>query len=127
MRPPARCNKRPSPAALASSSASSGSHGLPGPSSRVQLHLCVTGWRLYRGRAERSVGADDLGTFENYEGNTRAMLVFAWRKFLQFEGRRLYPDKGENQREFMERPDEGNGGWLNGPQHSRAIGNAIGC
>jgi len=21
------------------------------------------------------------------------MLVFAWRKFLQFEGRRLYPDK----------------------------------
>jgi len=43
------------------------------------------------------------GTFENDEGNTRAMLVFAWRKFLQFEGRRLYPDKGENQREFMER------------------------
>lgn len=42
------------------------------------------------------------GIFE-HEGYNRAMLVFAWRKFLKFEGVKLRPDRGENQQEFMER------------------------
>lgn len=33
----------------------------------------------------------------------RAMLVFAWEKFLKFEGVKLLPEEGENQRDFMER------------------------
>ena len=43
------------------------------------------------------------GVFENEAGHNRAMLIFAWRKFLEFEGQRLKPDAGENQRDFMER------------------------
>jgi predicted phage terminase large subunit-like protein len=43
------------------------------------------------------------GVFENEAGHNRAMLIFAWRKFLEFEGQRLRPEKGENQRDFMER------------------------
>ena len=33
----------------------------------------------------------------------RAMLVFAWEKFLKFEGVKLVPEPGENQRDFMDR------------------------
>lgn len=43
------------------------------------------------------------GVFENAAGHNRAMLIFAWRKFLEFEGQRLTPETGENQRDFMER------------------------
>ncbi len=43
------------------------------------------------------------GVFENESGHNRAMLIFAWRKFLEFEGQRLKPEAGENQRDFMER------------------------
>lgn len=43
------------------------------------------------------------GVFENEAGHNRAMLIFAWRKFLEFEGQRLKPNAGENQRDFMER------------------------
>lgn len=43
------------------------------------------------------------GVFESDEGYPRAMLVFAWEKYLAFEGQRLFPEHGENQREFMER------------------------
>lgn len=43
------------------------------------------------------------GVFENEEGYPRAMLVFGWEKYLAFEGQKLYPETGENQREFMER------------------------
>lgn len=43
------------------------------------------------------------GVFENEEGYPRAMLIFAWEKYLAFEGQRLHPEPGENQRDFMER------------------------
>jgi predicted phage terminase large subunit-like protein len=43
------------------------------------------------------------GIWENDEGYPRAMLVFAWEKFLAFEGQRLQPEPGEHQRDFMER------------------------
>jgi predicted phage terminase large subunit-like protein len=43
------------------------------------------------------------GIWENDEGYPRAMLVFAWEKFLAFEGQRLHPEPGEHQRDFMER------------------------
>lgn len=43
------------------------------------------------------------GVFENEAGHNRAMLIFAWRKFLEFEGQRLKPEEGENQRDFMAR------------------------
>lgn len=33
----------------------------------------------------------------------RLMLVFAWEKFLKFEGVKLVPNRGENQRDFMDR------------------------
>lgn len=43
------------------------------------------------------------GVFENEEGYPRAMLIFAWEKYLAFEGQKLIPEKGEHQRDFMER------------------------
>ena len=43
------------------------------------------------------------GIFQNEYGHNRAMLIFGFRKLLQFEGMRLRPDKGENQKGFMER------------------------
>jgi len=43
------------------------------------------------------------GVFENEEKYPRVMLIFAWEKYLAFEGQKLQPDRGENQRDFMER------------------------
>lgn len=43
------------------------------------------------------------GVFEDGLGHNKLMLIFAWRKFLQFEGQRLRPDPGENQKDFMDR------------------------
>lgn len=43
------------------------------------------------------------GVFENEVGHNRAMLISAWRKYLEFEGQRLKPEAGETQRDFMER------------------------
>lgn len=43
------------------------------------------------------------GVFENEQGRNRLMLMFAWQKWLAFEGQRLKPDDGENQKEFMDR------------------------
>ncbi len=43
------------------------------------------------------------GVFEDGLGHNKLMLIFAWRKFLQFEGQRLRPDPDENQRDFMDR------------------------
>lgn len=43
------------------------------------------------------------GVFENDAGHNRAMLIFGWHKYLEFEGQRLRPDSGENQRDFMAR------------------------
>lgn len=43
------------------------------------------------------------GVYENEGGHNRAMLIFGWRKYLEFEGQKLTPEPRENQREFMER------------------------
>jgi len=43
------------------------------------------------------------GVFENEAGHNRAMLIFAWEKYLEFEGQRLKPERGENQRDFETR------------------------
>lgn len=43
------------------------------------------------------------GVFQNEQGYPRAMLVFAWEKYLAFEGEKLRPEPGENQRDFTER------------------------
>lgn len=43
------------------------------------------------------------GVFQNDQGRSRLMLMFAWAKWLQFEGQRLSPETGENQKDFMER------------------------
>jgi predicted phage terminase large subunit-like protein len=46
------------------------------------------------------------GVWRHESGFNRAMLIFGWRKFLDFEGTRLKPEPGENQREFMARQME---------------------
>lgn len=46
------------------------------------------------------------GVFEDDSGHNRAMLIFAWEKRLEFEGQRLRPEEGENQRDFMTRQME---------------------
>jgi predicted phage terminase large subunit-like protein len=43
------------------------------------------------------------GVWENEYGHNRLMLVFAWQKWLQFEGEKLVPEPGENQQEFLQR------------------------
>ena len=43
------------------------------------------------------------GIFQDEQGHNRLMLMFAWAKWLQFEGQRFSPEPGENQRDFMDR------------------------
>lgn len=43
------------------------------------------------------------GVFQNEYERNRVMLIFGWRKLLQFEGMRLRPQAGENQKDFMDR------------------------
>jgi predicted phage terminase large subunit-like protein len=43
------------------------------------------------------------GVFQNEQGRNRLMLMFAWAKWLAFEGQRFSPEPGENQRDFMDR------------------------
>jgi predicted phage terminase large subunit-like protein len=43
------------------------------------------------------------GVFENEMGHNRLMLMFAWQKWLAFEGQRLQMEPGENQPEYMAR------------------------
>jgi predicted phage terminase large subunit-like protein len=43
------------------------------------------------------------GVFENEIGHPRLMMIFAWEKWLAFEGQRFRMEVGENQQEFMAR------------------------
>lgn len=43
------------------------------------------------------------GVFESEQGRNRLMLMFAWAKWLAFEGQRFSPEPGENQKDFMDR------------------------